>query len=181
MQYSSKNKRNSYKEFSLIILKWVNPITSNDQLWNLSQLTTLSVSAFPPASCHFQGCHGYMSYTCLACRTWLHQTSQASFPRSSICDYSTICDFHVPHNQGAKKVSFMACHSYTSLLVYTSLRVFFNSPEKFFDKQHWLQFVCNLNFPKNSLALWASEQNSLAPIAKSTCPRLSDTSFFARW
>ena len=89
MWYSSKNKQNSYKEFFLIIILigWVNPITSDDQLWNLSQLPTPSVSALPPASCRFQGCHGYMSYTCSACRMWLHQPHR---PLSHVHLFATI-------------------------------------------------------------------------------------------
>ena len=35
-------------------------------------------------------------------------------------------------DQGAKKVSFTACHSGKLLLVATSLRVFLTSPEMFF-------------------------------------------------
>ena len=89
MQYSSKNKQNSYKEFFLIIILigWVNPITSDDQLRNLSQLPTITVSALPPASCRFQGCHGYMCYTCSACRMWLHQPHR---PLSLVHLFATI-------------------------------------------------------------------------------------------
>ena len=89
MWYSSKNKQNSYKEFFLIIILigWVNPITSDDQLWNLSQLPTLSVSVLPPASCRFQGCHGYMCFTCSSCTMWIHQPHR---PLSHVHLFATI-------------------------------------------------------------------------------------------
>ena len=50
---------------------------------------------------------------------------------------------------GCKESQFTACHLGKLLLVCASPRVFLTSPKNFFDKQHWLQFFCNLNFLKN--------------------------------
>ena len=56
-----------------------------------------------------------------------------------------------------------------------------SSPKKIFDKQHWLQIFCNLNFskyfifPSGKLNTWFT-----SPIAKPVSPELSDTTFFAR-
>ena len=73
--------------------------------------------------------------------------------------------------QGAKKVSFTACHSSKLELACTSPQVISASPQTLFDLQDWLPSFCNLNFPKKFT--W--------PKAKSTSPGLSDTTFFARW
>ena len=82
--------------------------------------------------------------------------------------------------QGAKKVSFMACHSGKFLLVLP--KSLFNQPRNVFHKQRWLQFFCNLNFWKNFTCpsgKLRTEFTSL--IAKSTIPGLSDTTFVACW
>ena len=73
--------------------------------------------------------------------------------------------------QGAKKVSFTACHSSKLELACTSPQVISASPQTLFDLQDWLPSFCNLNFPKKFTC----------PKAKSTSPGLSDTTFFTRW
>ena len=46
----------------------------------------------------------------------------------------------------------------------------------------WLQLFCNLNSPKKiTRRLGKLRTEFTSPIAKSTSPRLSDTTFFARW
>ena len=69
-----------------------------------------------------------------------------------------------PH-QGAKKDSFMACHLGKLLLVCTSPKTF---------------FISSIDY--SSSAIWISQKRTefTSPIAKSTSPRLSDTTFFAR-
>ena len=43
------------------------------------------------------------------------------------------------------------------------------------DEQDWLQFFCNLNFPKNFTCLLGKLKTEFTdPIVKSTSPRLSD-------
>ena len=79
---------------------------------------------------------------------------------------------------GVKKVGFTAYHLGMLLLVCTSsLKV----TQKIFDEHHWLQFFCNLNFPKNfTCPSGKSRTGFTSPIAKSSSPGLSDTTFFAR-
>jgi len=79
---------------------------------------------------------------------------------------------------GAKKVSFTACHSGKQQLACTSPQVISTSPQTLFDQQDWLQSFCNLNFPKKQHLPWTK---ITSPIAKSTSPGLSDTTFFTRW
>ena len=69
-----------------------------------------------------------------------------------------------PH-QGAKKDSFMACHLGKLLLVCTSPKMFFTS-----------------SIDYSSSAIWISQKRTefISPIAKTTSPGLSDTTFFAR-
>ena len=83
-------------------------------------------------------------------------------------------------DQGAKKVGFTACHSGKLLLVCTSPRVFQVARKKLFDEQHWLQFFCNLNFPKELHLPFKLRTGFPSPVVKSTSPGLSDTTFFAR-
>ena len=84
--------------------------------------------------------------------------------------------------QGAKKVSFTACHSGKLSLACTSPQVISISPQTLFDQQDWLQSFCNLNFPKKqhlpSGKLRTKISSSL--IAYSTSPGLLDVTFFAR-
>ena len=83
--------------------------------------------------------------------------------------------------QGAKKVSFTACHSGKLLLACTSPKVISTSPLKIIDQQDWLQF-CNLNFSQNFTCPSGKLSTEFtSPIEKSTSPGLLDTTFFARW
>ena len=74
--------------------------------------------------------------------------------------------------QGALKVSFTGCHSGKQQLTCTSPKTIWTCQKKFFAEQDWLQFFCNLNFPKNLTC----------PLGKHPqAPELSDTTFFARY
>ena len=80
--------------------------------------------------------------------------------------------------QGAKNVIFTACHSGKLKLAITCPKVISNSP------QHFLiwQFFCKLNSSKYSTCPTGKLRTEFtSPIAKSTSPGLSDTTFFARW
>ena len=81
---------------------------------------------------------------------------------------------------GAKKVSFTACHLGKLLPVCTSPRVFLTSPKNcVISSIDYSSSVISIS-QKTSLALLArTEFTSL--IAKSTSPRLTDTTFFAHW
>ena len=80
------------------------------------------------------------------------------------------------HHSGCKESQFTPCHLGKLLLVCASPRVFLTSPKNFFDKQHWLQFFCNLNFPKNfTCPLGKLRTEFTSPITKSTSPGLLDT------
>ena len=56
----------------------------------------------------------------------------------------------------------------------------FNYSEKKIDEQDWLQFFCNLN-SSQKVTHWSGKLRTefTSLIAKSTSPRLSDTTFFA--
>ena len=83
--------------------------------------------------------------------------------------------------QGAKKVSFTACHSCKLLLACTSSQVISTSPHTLFDWQDWLQSFCNLISPNNSTCPSGKLRTKITgSIAKSTSPGLSDMTFFAR-
>ena len=76
--------------------------------------------------------------------------------------------------QGAKKIIFTACHSGKLKLVLTSHDVISTSPKNFL-------FFCYSNSSEN-ITCPSGKLNTefTSPIAKSTSPRLSDTTFFAR-
>ena len=87
--------------------------------------------------------------------------------------------------QGAKKVTFKACHSGKLKLEYTSPNVIPTSPKNNFTGRN------DLGIPSSSV-IWISQKNFscpliklrtkfTSPIAKPTSPGLSDTTFFARW
>ena len=85
------------------------------------------------------------------------------------------------HYQGAKKVSFTACHSSKLYLACSSPKVISTRLKKI-DEQDWLQFFCNLNSPKKTTCRSGKLRTEFTgPITKSTRPRLSDTTFFACW
>ena len=75
-------------------------------------------------------------------------------------------------NQGAKKVIVTACHSGKLKLTFTSPNIISTSPKNVLMSRLISKFFGNLN---------SSKQKFTCPIAKSTSPGLSDTTFFARW
>ena len=84
-------------------------------------------------------------------------------------------------DQRAKKVIFTACHSGKLKLTFTSPNIISTSPKNVLMSRLISQFFCNLNsskkFTRPSSKLITEFTSS---IAKSTSPRLSDTTFFAR-
>jgi len=83
--------------------------------------------------------------------------------------------------QGAKKVIFTACHSGKLKLTFTSPNIISTSPKNVLMSRLISQFFCNLNSAKDfncPSSKLITEFTS--PIAKSTSPWLSDTTFFAR-
>ena len=83
--------------------------------------------------------------------------------------------------QGAKKVIFTACHSGKLKPTFTSPNIISTSPKNVLMSRWFLQFFCNLISSKNFTCPWAKLITEFtSPIAKSTSPGLSDTTFFAR-
>ena len=84
--------------------------------------------------------------------------------------------------QGAKKVSFTACHSGKRQLACTSPQVIQLAPKPFLisriDYNPSVIWISQKNFtcPSGKLRTYIS-----SPIAKPTSPKRSDTTFFARW
>ena len=84
--------------------------------------------------------------------------------------------------QGAKKTIFTACHSGKLKLAFTSPDVIQLAPKTFWLAELISQFFCYSNSSKNiSYPLGKLKTEFTCPIAKSTSPGLSDTTFFARW
>ena len=83
--------------------------------------------------------------------------------------------------QGAKKAIFTAYHSGKLKLTFTSPNIISASPKIVLMSRLISQFSCNLNFSKNLTCLGKLITEFSSPIAKSTSPGLSDTTFFARW
>ena len=97
------------------------------------------------------------------------------------CRYIVFSDVYKP-SQDAKKVSFMACHSGKLWLAFTNPKFISTSPKNFLISRPGLitQFFFNLNSSKNFTCPWGKLRTEFtSPIAKSTCPGLSDTTFFA--
>ena len=89
---------------------------------------------------------------------------------------------HLHCRQGAKKVIFIACHSGKLKLTFTSPNIILTSPKNVVTSRLISRFFCNLNSLKTftcPLGKFITEFTS--PIAKSTSPGLSDTTFFACW
>ena len=83
--------------------------------------------------------------------------------------------------QGAKKVIFTACHSGKLKLTFTSPNIISTSPKNVLMSRLIWQYFCNLNSSKNFTCPLGNLITELTrPIAKSTSPRLLDTTFFAR-
>ena len=89
--------------------------------------------------------------------------------------------------QGAKKVIFTACQSGKLKLAFTSPNIISTSPQNFLMSSIILillisHFFCKLNSSKYfTCPSDKLRTESTSPIAKSTSPGLSDTTFFARW
>ena len=82
---------------------------------------------------------------------------------------------------GAKKVIFTACHSGKLKPTFTSPNIISTRPENVLMSRWISQFFCNLNFSKNFTCPWGKLITVFtSPIAKSTSPGLSVTTFFAR-
>ena len=83
--------------------------------------------------------------------------------------------------QGAKKVTFTACHSGKLKLTFTSPGIISTSPKNVLMSRLISQFFCNLNSAKDfNCPSGQLITEFTSPMAKSTSPRLSDTTFFAR-
>ena len=83
--------------------------------------------------------------------------------------------------QGAKKAIFTAYHSGTLKLTFTSPNIISASAKNVLMSRLISQFFFNLNSPKNLTCLLGKLITEFSsPIAKSTSPGLSDTTFFAR-
>ena len=97
---------------------------------------------------------------------------------SSACQITEIRQYW----QGAKKIFFTARLSGKLKLAFTSqCKSSFQLAPKAFD-EHSSQFFCYLNSSKNITSPSSKLKTEFTgPIAKSTSPGLSDTTFFARW
>ena len=79
--------------------------------------------------------------------------------------------------QGAKKIVFAACHSGKLKVEFTSPDVILTSPKTFLTSKNDFTVLLLFQFlKKHRLPIGQTEFTS--PIAKSTSPRLSDTTFF---
>ena len=89
---------------------------------------------------------------------------------------------HSSDEQGAKKVIFTVCHSGKLKLTSASPNIISTSPKNVLISRLISQFFCNLNSSKNFTCPSGKLITEFtSPIAKSTSPGLSDTTFFARW
>ena len=85
-------------------------------------------------------------------------------------------------NQGAKKVIVTACHSGKLKLTFTSPNIISTRPKNVLMSILISKFFCNLNSSKKFNCLSGKLITEFtSPIAKSTSPGLSDTTFFAHW
>ena len=85
--------------------------------------------------------------------------------------------------QGAKKIIFTAYHSGKLKLAFILAQTSFQlAPKAFWWAELISQFFYYLNSSKNITCLLGKlKKEFTSPIAKSTSPWLSDTSFFAHW
>ena len=82
--------------------------------------------------------------------------------------------------QGAKKVTFTACHSGKLKLTFTSPNIISTSPKNVLMSRLISQFLCNLDSSKNFTCLSGKLiREFTSPIAKPTSPWPSNTTFFA--
>ena len=84
--------------------------------------------------------------------------------------------------QGAKKVIFTACHLGKLKLTFTSPNIISTSPKNVLTSRLISQFFCNLNSSKKKITCPSGKLITRfpSPIANSTSPGLSDTTFFTR-
>ena len=83
--------------------------------------------------------------------------------------------------QGTKKIIFTACYSGKLKLIFTSPNIISTSPKNVLMSRLISKFFSNLNSSKNFTCPSAELITEFTtPIAKSTGPGLSDTTFFAR-
>ena len=89
---------------------------------------------------------------------------------------------HRTYFQGAKKIIFTACLSGKLKLEFTSPDVISNSPKPFWQAELISQFFCYSNSSKSITGPSSNLKTEFTcQIAKSSSPKLSDTTFFARW
>ena len=84
--------------------------------------------------------------------------------------------------QGAKKIIFTACHSGKLKLASTSLDVILTGPKNLLTSRIDFTVFCHSNSSKNLTCPSSKLKTEFtSPIAKSTSPGLSDSTFFAHW
>ena len=99
------------------------------------------------------------------------------------CKFSFSKKKEIPYMQfqGAKKAIFTACHSGKLKLTLNSPNSISTSPQNVLMSRLISQFFCNLNSSKKFTCPSGKLITEFtSPIAKSTSPKLSDTTFFAR-
>ena len=83
-------------------------------------------------------------------------------------------------SQGAKKITFTACHSGKLMLAFTTPDIISTSPKTFWLAELISQFFCYSNSSKNIACLSGKLKTEFtSAIAKSASPGLSDTTSFA--
>ena len=98
------------------------------------------------------------------------------------CKFSFNKKKEIPYMQfqGAKKAIFTACHAGKLKLTLTSPNIISTSPQNVLMSRLISQFFCNLNSSKKFTCPSGKLITEFtSPIAKSTSPGLSDTTFFA--
>ena len=118
----------------------------------------------------------------LSCGLYLHWCSEVKENMLILlrqCRYIVFSDVYKP-SQGAKKVSFTAYRLGKLWLAFTSPKFISTSPKNFLISWGLMaQFFCSLNSSKNFTCPADKLRTEFtSPIAKSTSPGLSDTTFF---
>ena len=112
---------------------------------------------------------------------WYNEDN-SSWHRFSIVTLWDVSHVLFIREQGAKKVIFTACHSGKLNLTFTSPNIISTSTKNVLMSRLISQFSCILNSSKNFTCPSGKLITEFtSPIAKSTSPGLSDTTFFARW
>ena len=108
-------------------------------------------------------------------KTWIIYNISKSYDCASHCFFG-----YLQVLQGAKKVSLTACHLGKLKLTFTSPNIISTSPKNVLMSRLISQFFCKLNSSKNFTCPSGKLITEFtSPIAKSTSPGLSDTTFFA--